>query len=138
MTGYSYSVNKIPFPTHLSGNAKGWQAIEVDEKLIAFAAQAYTASSGIINGDTITYPNAWNNVDLSYRVLSNGIKEELLLKSRPVVDDFYFVLKPDGLKPITNGRGIDFVDNSGNTIIRVPGPFMHDSTGNMTDAIEAN
>jgi RHS repeat-associated protein len=135
-TGFGRSVVKNRFKTYLASTAKGWHEIEIDGLTFSFSADAST-STGTINGNTITYSEAWPSVDLKYQILSTGIKEDIILKSASARKEFGFLIRPGGLTPVTSDRGINFLDKDGSVVVRIPGPFMSDAVGNTSEAVEA-
>lgn len=134
--GFGHSVIKNRFKTHLAASANGWQEVELDDVTFSFAAKS-GVGRGSVDGSTITYADAWPDVDLKYQVLPSGLKEDIILKEQPEVSEFRFTVNPGGLKPVTAGRGIDFVDSNGVAHVTIPGPFMSDANGEFSEAVEA-
>lgn len=64
-----------------------------------------------VAGDTITYRDAWPGADLRYRVEPDGVKEDIVLRSRPAVSRFDFAMTGSGLAVRGDG-GIDLVDSA--------------------------
>jgi hypothetical protein len=110
--------------------------VEVDGIPFSFCADASSAL-GSVDGSAITYPEAWTSTDLRYTVQVSGIKEDIILKDKSAPSSFRFVVNPGGLKPVTADRGIDFVDSSNNTQVRISGPVMYDANGEFSDAVDA-
>ena len=125
-----YSVLKNSFRTQLAAQAAGWHLMELNGVPFTFRADAANSSSGTVDGNTITYPDAWPSVDLRYSVLPTGIKEELVLRAAPLTQEFRFIIRPGGLRPAETGDGgIDFTDGGGRPVIQALAPFMYDSKG---------
>jgi len=135
--GFAHSATKNRFKSHLAADAKGRHAVELEGIEFAFTADVLEAALGTVEDSSITYANAWPDADLKYTVLPMGIKEDIILKSRPSVSQFRFIVKSGGLEPVTADRGINFVDKDGKVVVFIPGPFMIDANGAYSDAVEA-
>lgn len=134
--GYAYSVAKNSFRSHFAADATGWQAIEFDNRIVGFKANATGHSGREISDNAILYKDAWQGVDLKYQVLSSGIKEEMIIRQAPETTDFHFTIRPGLLRPVANGKAINFVDRDGNLKLIIPEPFMHDADGAYSDDID--
>ncbi|MCA1832889.1 MAG: hypothetical protein LC750_09240 [Actinobacteria bacterium] len=44
-------------------------------------------------GETVTYADVWPGVDVRYRVVSTGVKEEIVVRRRPTISQFPFRLQ---------------------------------------------
>ncbi|HOK54676.1 MAG TPA: hypothetical protein PKV43_09435, partial [Armatimonadota bacterium] len=135
--GFAHSATKNRFKSHLAADAKGRHAVELEGIEFAFTADVLEAALGTVEDSSITYANAWPDADLKYTVLPMGIKEDIILKSKPSVSQFRFIVKSGGLEPVTADRGINFVDKEGKVVVFIPGPFMIDANGAYSDAVEA-
>lgn len=85
----------------------------------------------IDNTSSIIYENVFKNVDLEYILVSNDIKENIIVKS--ILDSyiFTFILEIENLiaKPNNNGA-INLYDvKTGDIIYIIPAPYMYDADG---------
>ncbi|MCH1625960.1 DNRLRE domain-containing protein [Fredinandcohnia quinoae] len=86
---------------------------------------------GIIEGESITYPEVYPNIDLKYTVGSDRIKEDIIYNDKPnqgFPDDFTYKMNLDGLI-VKNEAGILYlIDNKTNEpIYYFETPFMYDA-----------
>jgi len=102
------------------------------------------SSVGAIGGadsDTITYASALPNVDLSYEVLSEAVKESIVLRAplgSGMSPQFEFSVRTEGLTAKTADDGtIQFVDAKGKVAFAVPAGRAVDSSGNADGGIDA-
>jgi len=134
--GYIRSSAKNWFKCHFAGDASGWQAIELNGRLFELRADPPSWSPAILGGSLIAYPDAWPGVDLCYRATPVGIKEELVLRRKPVVPAFRFVVRAPDLTAVADATtGMEFWDAEGRPVIRMLAPFMHDAAGQHSRAI---
>jgi RHS repeat-associated protein len=84
-------------------------------------------------GDTVSYADVIGGADLSYEVLSDGVKERIVL-DRPVADPtFTFTLRMDGVRAQAQPDGsIAFLakGKGGSPLFSMPKPFMTDARDN--------
>lgn len=126
--GYACSSIKNGLKVHFAQDASGWSAIEVDGQTFSFKAEANYPSEVVIKGNTVTYPNAWQYVDLRYHVLSTGLKEELVIQQPTPVKKFKFLIKPDKLKLTTKQDGsAELTDETGKAALKMLSPYIFDS-----------
>ena len=76
---------------------------------VRFAPQGVTLPTPIVSDDglTVTYPQVWPGVDLRYRLLTDALKEEIVVtdaKSLPTDGQFLFDVSGPGLKRNENGE----------------------------------
>lgn len=90
------------------------------------------AVTGQVSGPTVTYSDVFPSVDLRYEALSDGVKEELILKERSeehLSFDFPLTLKHfSAVQDETNGP-ISLVDKHGRTKYTIPPAWMEESGG---------
>lgn len=95
-----------------------------------------------VSENTITYENILPNIDLRQVVLSNGIKEDIVLKRYIGKNTFTFQLKTSGVEAKKEADGsIGFYHTKNNEkAFVVPKPFMVDSGadgGSRSDCVKA-
>ncbi|SFJ69966.1 hypothetical protein SAMN04487936_103374 [Halobacillus dabanensis] len=88
---------------------------------------------GNINNTSILYPNLYPNVDVEYTVSHDKVKEDIILKQKPALDDpshFSFKLDLQGLdyKVQDDGSIILVHKNSKEPAFYLEKPFMYDSS----------
>ncbi|HEX2134866.1 MAG TPA: hypothetical protein VHG30_03030, partial [Microvirga sp.] len=66
--------------------------LETAEGRISMVPVGGRDSQGIVDreGETITYADVWPGVDVRYRSVNSGIKEEIVLRELPTTSDFAF------------------------------------------------
>ncbi|MFF0728722.1 DNRLRE domain-containing protein [Streptomyces sp. NPDC004134] len=92
------------------------------------------ASGGLkprAGGDTVTYPDAINGADISYRVGAGEVKEDIVLNERPEGPvSFAFTMDvTEGLTPESrkDGSVAFFHETSSEPVLVIPAPFMTDA-----------
>lgn len=99
---------------------------------------AETIEKPIKKGNKITFEEIMNGVDLSYETLTNGIKEEIVLKQAPQSNEFLFTmeLEATGTQEImADFPNPVFYDENGNYLFHFAEPFAFDASGNRTDEV---
>lgn len=102
---------------------------QVYEEAVSYQAQNMNNVTGIVYGNKVTYPNAWQSTDLEYQVQNDQLKMELHLADNQAPKSFNFELKMKGVKQRLNADGsIDFVDKDGKVNFRIPQMWVQDSS----------
>jgi len=85
----------------------------------------------------ISYSNEENKVDFDYVLIGNHINEYIVIKEKLDTYTFTYRIDAEGLtaEKDENG-GILFTDENGEIIYSIPAPFMYDSNGVYSDAID--
>ena len=85
----------------------------------------------------VIYENAFENVDLQYFVTSTGVKENIILKSSDVPNEFYITYKVNKLtaKQIDDYR-IALYGKKGDKVYDIVAPFMTDAKGNTSTKLK--
>ncbi|MEQ4305513.1 DNRLRE domain-containing protein [Plantactinospora sp. B6F1] len=80
-------------------------------------------------GDTVTYRDLVDGVDVSYEVLGDALKESIILKRASAATSVTFRLDPGRLSVSQrDDQAIEFRDpDSGQVLLVMPAPFMFDS-----------
>lgn len=80
---------------------------------------------------SITYSDILDGVDLEYVLVSNSIKENIIVKKPYEGYSYTFTLDLNGLvAKIENGSILLCDSSSEETVYRIPAPFMYDAAGN--------
>ena len=88
------------------------------------------AASGVSDGTTETYANAWPGVSLEYRATSSEIKESIVLSSLSAATTplTFALILPSGESVHTAPSGqIQVLNGSGGLVTTIPAPFMEDA-----------
>jgi len=91
------------------------------------AGSASVAPQVLPDGQGVVYPDAWPGVDLRYRVEPDGVKEELVLKTRTVATTFAFDTKGLSYDPTPDGGLI--ASHGANTVGSIAPPELQDAQG---------
>ncbi|WP_342025722.1 DNRLRE domain-containing protein [Cytobacillus pseudoceanisediminis] len=81
---------KVPFEAKLPRNIKRGYNIGKGASKLTFIPEGASPSKGYVEGNKITYQDAWNDTDLILEVLPDGIKETIILKSERAPFNFTF------------------------------------------------
>ncbi|UVS79156.1 DNRLRE domain-containing protein [Actinokineospora sp. UTMC 2448] len=80
------------------------------------------------DGDTVTYPDAFDGADLRYQVTGEALKEEIVLHRAPADPTYRFTVAAEGVTARAQDDGsIGFFAGDGPPLYVMPAPFMHDS-----------
>ncbi|MBR2906600.1 MAG: DNRLRE domain-containing protein [Clostridia bacterium] len=80
---------------------------------------------------SIVYADILDGVDLEYVLVSNSIKENIIVKEPSEAYCYTFTLQLNGLVAELEGGTVVLLDpDTDETIYRIPAPFMYDATGN--------
>ena len=86
----------------------------------------------------ISYENIFNNVDLNYEIMSNKVKESIVLKSiKSIKSELEFIIKTDLNLELLSDGSILATYNSEKVFI-IEKPFMVDANGNLNNKISYN
>ena len=113
--------------------------LKLESGNVQFSAGLIGAAATIAatEDNTIVYANVLPGVDLRYSVTGDGVKEDIVLNTRPANDpSFQFRLDTGELAPVrTSDGGIDFIDSSQETRFSIPPGHMIDASGDTSDAV---
>lgn len=89
------------------------------------------AVQGIVEGESITYPGVFSDIDMKYTVGSDRIKEDIIYNKKPskgFPEQFTYKMDLDELKVIENGGTIYLYDEESNKpLYYLDSPYMYDS-----------
>lgn len=84
----------------------------------------------------VTYKNVYKDVDFTYIIGSNGIKENIILNCVSSQNYFEAEYKTNGLTPIQqDSRTILLQNADGETVYTLSAPYMCDAVGASSDAV---
>ncbi|MFF9244875.1 hypothetical protein ACF1AY_39250 [Streptomyces sp. NPDC014776] len=96
----------------------------------------------VLSGDTATYPEAFNGVDLRLTATPEGYREVLVVKSaeaaaNPALTQIRLDVHADGLRLAPGvGGGMNALDGNGNTVFKGPAGLMWDSAGSAPAGVQ--
>lgn len=79
------------------------------------------------DGRQVRYASVYPNIDLRYTLLTNGVKEDIILTAPTPVSSFAFVLDAPGLSAAMQEDGSVHLATAEETVFEIPAPFMVDS-----------
>ncbi len=120
-------------------------ARKIDYSIKYQPVSANTANASA-DENKLVYQNQWDNVDVVYTSLSQGIKEDLILKSDTTrqIDKlasgyhgennwiFYYQLDLENVTPVLSDNQIHYQNQSGATVASVTAPFLIDNKGEIS------
>lgn len=92
-----------------------------------------------ISSGTIQYENILNNIDLQYNVISNTIKENIILKNKSAINqNITFEFKTDKLKmeKTEDGRIIFYEKNKEDIVFYLDALYMYDNKNEISNNID--
>ncbi|MEW9699994.1 hypothetical protein, partial [Paenibacillus sp. SI8] len=127
---FTHSVLANNFKVKLdSRSSKESVTFSVYDQAVTYKAEGMNDVTGIVYGNTITYPNAWQSTDLQYQVQNDQLKMQMILQDNRAPKIFSFEMKTKGVKPRLNSDGsIDFVDKNGKVQFKIPQMWVQDTS----------
>lgn len=84
----------------------------------------------------VTYKNVYKNTDFEYIIGSDGVKENIILKSKKAPAEFTAEYKANGLAPVqADEKTIELQSADGTVIYTLTAPFAEDAQGNTSPDI---
>lgn len=137
-TGFAWKNAANAFSTQFaasSGNQVG--RMEFGTHWAEWSLQGLHAVQGQTQGGQVTYAQVLPGVDLRYRVLANGVKEELVVTDDDTPDHYAVQINSDlTLQP--DGQTLKLVDANQQTIFVLPQPYAVDAAGATTPLAYTN
>ncbi len=95
-------------------------------------------TEAIDNKTSLIYSNVWQNTDLEYLLVSNDIKENIIVKAPCEEYSYSFILTFDGLIPELNAAGVIMLKDviTEETMYYMPAPYMYDAKGKTSYAVD--
>ncbi|MFD5589613.1 LamG-like jellyroll fold domain-containing protein [Streptomyces sp. NPDC127063] len=96
----------------------------------------------VLSGDTATYPEVFNGVDLRLTATPEGYREVIVVKSaeaaaNPALTQIRLDVHADGLRLAPGvGGGMNALDGNGNTVFKGPAGLMWDSAGSAPAGVQ--
>ena len=87
--------------------------------------------------DTLIFPEAQEGADYEYSVTGDGVKENIIVRSKADLYRYSFLLRQENVTaaPDEAGRRIAFISNeTGEEVLFIPAPFMIDANGDVSCA----
>jgi hypothetical protein len=123
-----------PIAVKLAGMASSDELVSVSagQVAVSFSLEGAANSEGKADGRKLTYQAVRPNVDLEYEVLTEAVKETLILKTVPSPEQsrFRFPLKTTGLEPRAENGGVGLYDSKNVLQFVIQAPIMWDSNRN--------
>lgn len=83
----------------------------------------------------VVYKNVYENVDVAYTVIENGLKEDIILRSSSAPNVFEFIVTLDGLSIIEKEGIAFFVNSEGQDVFQFAPMYMEDANHKYTDNV---
>lgn len=132
----TYAKPKLKKKIDSDGSFGSFSVAGRDVALKITNAQDVGKKKSSVEDKGLTYVDVFNAVDLEYKVLPNGLKENIRLKNSNAQTDYSFDLSLDNAKATATESGdISFTDSrDGGALFTLPRPVMYDNA----DQPEAN
>lgn len=105
--------------------------LAIGDKSVAFLPVGAVKIKGKVKDNTLTYKGLYSNVDASYLVTGNSVKENIVLQEAGAPSKFTYELATQGVMPFQEKDGtVSFLDEANNLALwYLPRPFMYDAAG---------
>lgn len=111
-------------------------SVEKGGKSLSLLPEQVNKVQGVIQNNEITYKNLLQDVDVSYWVQGNSVKEDIILNQYHNINTLSFELNLNGVTPQKEKDGtIVFKDAKGNKVWYFDKPFMTDAKGKYSDKV---
>ncbi|MCM1544366.1 MAG: DNRLRE domain-containing protein, partial [Ruminococcus sp.] len=88
-----------------------------------------------INNEVV-YKNIFNNVDVKYKINTDGIKEDIILNDQDSKTSFTIIYNIGRLSATkVDSKTIELTDDNNVVIYRISAPYMYDANGEKSEAI---
>lgn len=126
--GWRNAADQIELRLSRNANAGSMVRLKFDDQHeIAFGLQGAVPSSGVANGNSVTYPKVLPGVDLKFEAQAGGVKEVMVLESADAPHSWTFPLQLKGLTAKVVDEQVVLSDRDGKERGRFPRGFMTDS-----------
>jgi RHS repeat-associated protein len=121
----------------LAGRADAETVAQVDlgPRAIGFGLAGAAGAAGRVAGDTVSYPQAWPEVDVRLQSVAGGVKETLVLRSAQAARSFRFRLSLTGLTASVRDGQVVFTDAAGAIQAEIPAGSMSDAASAMSSGV---
>lgn len=103
---------------------------------VSLMAQPQGDGRGEVEGDTVTFDEVAPDVDVAITSRATGVKEDLVLASADVPVVYDFPLTVEGVTPVADGGGVQFLDTTGEVVGAIPAGFMVDANEEFSDGVD--
>ncbi|WP_057912890.1 hypothetical protein [Peribacillus muralis] len=134
---FKYKNKNNKFSAKLSTSTKKKQIVSLKfgkEKLGFGLVDPNAANASMKDGKAI-YKDVYQDTDIHYTMLPNGIKEDIILHSKKSATSFKYSVHGT-LKAKKVDRYIEFLDKDNNVVWEMLPPFMEDAEGEYSEDIE--
>ncbi|WP_018756420.1 hypothetical protein [Paenibacillus terrigena] len=100
----TYTAAQVPFYLEVSKSVKKGYLIGKDNIQLTFIPIGATDVIGSVDRDKISYQDVWKDSDIQLKVLPNGIKEDIILKSINAPRKFSFQVKGQLSDRLVSGK----------------------------------
>ncbi|RKP54131.1 hypothetical protein D7Z26_12170 [Cohnella endophytica] len=128
---YTHSMLANKFKVRLNNKShKQSVTLSVSDDSVTYYAKGMNSVVGSIDGNKITYKNAWKSTDLQYQVENDQLKMYINLANNtaPKTYSFEVVMKNVGYKMNPDGS-IDFINKNGEVAFQIPQLWVMDASG---------
>ena len=131
-TGYENKAGALDIDFADSGGRPAVVEVVDGSVQLGLGLEAARSSVPVVDANKITYPEIYPNVDLSFEVVGEQVKELLVLKQPPKVAggrlEFRFPVTTKGLTAERTSDGqVRLLDSAGKTVFTIPKLYMYDS-----------
>lgn len=119
-----YQVTKVPFSASFDAATPGL-SFTSRATILTLTAQGNDSTQGIVKNNQIVYANAYFETDVWYSVRSDGVKEEIVLKSPTAPSSFTFRVNSNQAIPLVDDNTLNF----GSFVVSAPAAI--DADGNQ-------
>lgn len=106
-------------------------SIELQIEPLDHTNEKPAAVEGVVEGESITYPEVFSNIDIKYKVGADRIKEDIIYTEKPkegFPEQFTYKMDLDGMKVKESGGTIYLYDeDSSKPLYYFDSPYMYDS-----------
>lgn len=124
---------RVELPSEVS--AADQITVRKDGSSVSFAfTEAVSKRPAKLNKGKVRYDDVAPGISLEYRMLSNGLKEDIILSQAPAANwsgRYRFRLATNGLTPVAadGGTAVSLQDGTGTEVARIPRGTMVDAKG---------
>lgn len=123
-------VDEADFDFQASKFADGWFRFEKDDVALSWRFPGAGKVLGRVEDSKITYAGALGEADLSYTVLPEGVKEEIILPKPGLANAYVVEFEAEGCTPRQEANGaISWLDSIGRAVFVTRPPFAEDGAG---------
>ncbi|MFD0677377.1 MULTISPECIES: NBR1-Ig-like domain-containing protein [unclassified Paenibacillus] len=127
--GFTEIADQNRFSVKFNRRSQPTVTYQVYDETMTYAAMDNLQTEGVVKDNKITYPNAWVQTDLIYKVNPDDLKMELWLKDASAPKVFQFQVTTNNLEIIQKEDGsIDVVNNKGELFGSIPRLWIRDAS----------